>query len=189
MKPSPTQKSSPFTPVRGPPYTPQRWPPYSKGRSPSYIPTTDTSPPYTPAKVKSPVYTQATARSPPYTPASPRSPPIPPTTSITSTATLTDCTNIIGYIDDITIPDDTVFTPDNPIVKTWRLRNDGTCPWTEEYTMVYVGGDDLIGPITPIVLRRIKLHWTINRLVSSSLSFHGIDSTNIRIQTACKSRS
>ena len=77
--------------------------------------------------------------------------PITPTTTITSTATLTDCTNIIGYIDDITIPDDTVFAPGDEIIKTWRLRNDGTCPWTEGYTAVYVGGDDLIGPITQTI--------------------------------------
>jgi hypothetical protein len=89
---------------------------------------------------------------------------ITPTTSITNTATLTDCTNIIGYIDDITIPDDTVFAPNDTIVKTWRLRNDGTCPWTEEYTMVYVGGDDLIGPITqtmPIVAPNSTVDLTI----------------------------
>lgn len=70
------------------------------------------------------------------------------TAVITTTATLTDCTNIISYIDDITVPDDTVFAPGDEIVKTWQLRNDGTCPWTEEYTAVYIGGDDLIGPIT-----------------------------------------
>jgi len=83
--------------------------------------------------------------------------PITPTTTITdtapitSTATLTDCTNIIGYIDDITIPDDTVFAFDDEIVKTWRLRNDGTCTWGEGYTAVYIGGDDLIGPITQTI--------------------------------------
>jgi len=76
---------------------------------------------------------------------------ITPTTTITSTATLTDCTNIIGYIDDITIPDDTPFAPGDDIVKTWRLRNDGTCTWGDGYTAVYVGGDDLIGPITQTI--------------------------------------
>jgi hypothetical protein len=89
---------------------------------------------------------------------------ITPTASITNTATLTDCTNIIGYIDDITIPDDTVFAPEDTIVKTWRLRNDGTCPWTEAYTMVYVGGDDLGGPITqtmPVVAPNETVDLTI----------------------------
>ncbi len=76
---------------------------------------------------------------------------ITPTTPITNTSPLTNCTNIIGYLDDITIPDDTAFAPGDEIVKTWRLQNDGTCAWGEGYTAVYVGGDDLIGPITQTI--------------------------------------
>ncbi len=77
--------------------------------------------------------------------------PITPTTPITSTTPLTDCTNIIGDIDDVTIPDDTVFAPGAEIVKTWKLQNDGTCVWGNGYTAVYIGGDDLIGPITQTI--------------------------------------
>ncbi len=76
---------------------------------------------------------------------------ITPTEAITSTAPITNCTNIIGYLDDLTIPDNTVFAPGSKIVKTWRLQNKGTCVWGEGYTAVYVGGDDLIGPITQTI--------------------------------------
>jgi transcriptional regulator with XRE-family HTH domain len=34
------------------------------------------------------------------------------------------------FVADITIPDDTVMPPYHEFVKTWRIRNSGTVPWT-----------------------------------------------------------
>jgi hypothetical protein len=56
------------------------------------------------------------------------------------------CTNSIEFVEDLSIPDNTVFPPGAELVKSWRLRNNGTCPWTTEYSLVVVGGDEIPGP-------------------------------------------
>lgn len=44
---------------------------------------------------------------------------------------------------DITVPDETQFTPGEYFSKTWRLVNAGSCAWTENYAAVWFSGDDL----------------------------------------------
>jgi hypothetical protein len=44
---------------------------------------------------------------------------------------------------DITVPDDSHFQPGAYFAKTWRLVNAGTCPWAEDYAVVWFSGDDL----------------------------------------------
>lgn len=58
------------------------------------------------------------------------------------------CTRSIGFEQDVTVPDDTVFAPGEEFVKTWRLRNTGTCPWGEGYSFVFVSGDQMNSPET-----------------------------------------
>jgi hypothetical protein len=50
------------------------------------------------------------------------------------------------FVQDVTIPDDTEVPVGNNFVKTWRLRNSGTCTWTSSYALVFVRGDSLGGP-------------------------------------------
>ncbi len=52
-----------------------------------------------------------------------------------------DCTNSFEFVQDLTVPDNTVFPPGAEFVAGWRLRNNGTCPWTEEYAVAFIGGD------------------------------------------------
>ncbi|TFH38019.1 MAG: hypothetical protein E4G99_00690 [Anaerolineales bacterium] len=61
------------------------------------------------------------------------------------------CTNQAKFIADITIPDDSGVAPGSGFTKTWRLRNDGTCPWTDGYQIVFVGGEPMGNP-TPVPL-------------------------------------
>ncbi len=56
------------------------------------------------------------------------------------------CTNSIEFVEDLSVPDDTVFGPGEEFTKSWRLRNIGTCPWTTEYSLTFVGGDGIPGP-------------------------------------------
>ena len=56
------------------------------------------------------------------------------------------CTRSIEFIEDLSIPDNTILAPGEEFEKSWRLRNNGTCPWTTEYSLVTVGGDDIPGP-------------------------------------------
>ena len=61
------------------------------------------------------------------------------------------CTNSMAFVQDITVPDDTVFAPGDSVEKIWQLRNIGSCPWTTDYSLIYAGGDDLGGPLsTPL---------------------------------------
>ncbi|MBK8050244.1 MAG: hypothetical protein IPK16_25960 [Anaerolineales bacterium] len=41
--------------------------------------------------------------------------------------------------DSVSVP---VVAPGQPFVKTWRIMNSGTCPWTNQYGLFYVGGND-----------------------------------------------
>lgn len=66
---------------------------------------------------------------------------------------LANCTNSIEFVDDLNIPDDSVFAPQAEFVKSWRLRNDGTCPWSTEYSLVQVSGDT-VTELTTIPLPR-----------------------------------
>jgi len=50
------------------------------------------------------------------------------------------------FIADVTIPDGTVVSPGATFVKTWRLKNVGSCTWTTAYAIVFTGGDQLGAP-------------------------------------------
>jgi Ig-like domain from next to BRCA1 gene len=42
---------------------------------------------------------------------------------------------------DVTIPDDTILQPGQSFTKIWRLRNVGTCTWTQAYRVELFSGD------------------------------------------------
>jgi len=69
----------------------------------------------------------------------------------TTSPTPADCTNLIDFIDDVTVPDDTAFLPGQTFTKTWRLRNVGTCTWTSSYSLVFVDGNQL-NAASPVAL-------------------------------------
>jgi hypothetical protein len=51
--------------------------------------------------------------------------------------------NRADFVADVTVKDGTVFSPEASFVKTWRLRNSGSCTWTQGYELVFVGGEKL----------------------------------------------
>lgn len=55
--------------------------------------------------------------------------------------TADDCTNSFEFVQDLTVPDNTVFPPGAQFEAAWRLRNNGTCPWTTDYAVAFIGGD------------------------------------------------
>jgi hypothetical protein len=69
----------------------------------------------------------------------------PSNTATIPTLTLeTNCANKAKFEDE-SIPDNTVFPPGEEFVKTWTLRNVGTCTWTPDYELVYVKGEQMDG--------------------------------------------
>ncbi len=63
----------------------------------------------------------------------------------TVTATSIPCYSI-RFIADVTIPDGTTFSPNESFTKTWRLRNAGSCTWTTDFDLVFMGGSLLGAP-------------------------------------------
>ncbi len=49
------------------------------------------------------------------------------------------CIDRADLIADVTIPDNTVIPAGTKFVKTWRIRNVGTCTWTNKYTLTVYG--------------------------------------------------
>jgi hypothetical protein len=73
---------------------------------------------------------------------------IPPTATTippTATAIPIPC-HQASYVDDITIKDGTSLTAGDPFVKTWRIKNTGTCSWTKDYRIVFLNGNAMNAP-------------------------------------------
>lgn len=61
--------------------------------------------------------------------------------------------NDSGFIQDITIPNNTNLTAGEAFTKTWRIMNTGNCAWNANYQITFISGNKLGGNTTKI--RRI----------------------------------
>ncbi len=61
------------------------------------------------------------------------------------------CTLNAAFVADLTIPDGTVLNPKAAFVKTWRVKNSGTCDWTAGTQLVFADGDQMSGPVAVAV--------------------------------------
>lgn len=50
------------------------------------------------------------------------------------------------FVEDITYKDGTEVAPGATFVKTWKLRNTGSCTWNSSYSVAFVRGDSLGAP-------------------------------------------
>ncbi|MFH1183628.1 MAG: NBR1-Ig-like domain-containing protein [Chloroflexota bacterium] len=51
--------------------------------------------------------------------------------------------NAAQFVVDVTIPDGTYINPGATFVKTWRLKNVGTCTWNTSYALVFDSGEQM----------------------------------------------
>ena len=56
----------------------------------------------------------------------------------------------LSFVADVTVPDDTSMSPGQDFLKTWKVKNTGSCPWGEGYKLVYAYGDKMDGQFQPI---------------------------------------
>jgi hypothetical protein len=72
--------------------------------------------------------------------------PASPTFAAPPTATVppTQACDLALYIKDVNVPDGTAFPPGTAFIKTWRLKNAGTCIWSG-YSLVFDNGDSMSG--------------------------------------------
>jgi hypothetical protein len=59
------------------------------------------------------------------------------------------CIPSARFVEDVTVPDDTLYNSGVRFVKTWRMRNDGECKWEPGTTWVWISGD-LLGAQSPV---------------------------------------
>jgi len=65
------------------------------------------------------------------------------------------CTFGAVYVRDVTIPDGTKLSPGEQFVKTWEIRNTGSCTWDRGYWLVFVDNEQMGAegrvevPVTP----------------------------------------
>ncbi len=87
-----------------------------------------------------------------------------PETAVTPTPTaeaspaaggVTACTNAALFVSDVTIPDNSDVAPGADFLKTWRLKNNGTCIWDGRYHLVHTGGPTLDAVVRQIALPAI----------------------------------
>ncbi|MCC7368660.1 MAG: hypothetical protein IT306_09565 [Chloroflexi bacterium] len=55
------------------------------------------------------------------------------------------CTSTAAFVSDVTFPDGTTMAAGQSFVKTWRIRNTGTCTWTG-YSLAFTNGNQLGAP-------------------------------------------
>jgi|SRR5215213_3006224 len=98
------------------------------------------------------------------TPAQPTDTSAPEATITTSTTTgqpVAQVTNALGttvalcdslsFVADVNVPDDTSMSPGQDFVKTWKVKNSGSCPWGAGYKLVYAGyADNMSGQFQPL---------------------------------------
>ena len=56
-----------------------------------------------------------------------------------------DCEEIAAFYGDVTIPDDTLIRQGEVFTKIWKVRNEGTCTWDSNYSLVFAGGSQMNG--------------------------------------------
>lgn len=95
------------------------------------------------------------------TPLPPTWTPVPPT----ATATSIPC-NLASFITDVTIPDNTTFTASQGFVKTWRIKNIGSCNWTTSYSIYFVNGNAMSAPASVAFPKTVKPGETVDLSVS-----------------------
>lgn len=72
-----------------------------------------------------------------------------PTPTKTVTPGPADCDRA-QFIKDVTVPDGTTFQPNATFAKTWRIKNIGTCTWTN-YSLIFDSGEKMGGPESALI--------------------------------------
>lgn len=47
------------------------------------------------------------------------------------------------FVEDVTVPDNSIFTIGSEFTKIWRIQNIGSCTWTTEYDVVFISGNGM----------------------------------------------
>ncbi|HSO13539.1 MAG TPA: NBR1-Ig-like domain-containing protein, partial [Anaerolineales bacterium] len=70
------------------------------------------------------------------------------------------------FVSDVTVPDSTLFSPGTGFVKTWRLKNSGSCTWTSAYRLVFYNGEQMGAPTSINIPRNVAPGTTVDLTVN-----------------------
>lgn len=116
--------------------------------TPTLLPATETAlpatetvePTATPTETEPPTSTATASPVPPTSTPVPTNPP-----ARTPTPTPVPCL-WARLVEDVTVAEDTEFTPNSAFTKVWLVRNIGTCTWNDEFDLVFDGGNPMGAP-------------------------------------------
>jgi hypothetical protein len=69
------------------------------------------------------------------------------------------------FVSDVTVPDGTTFQPNAPFIKTWRLKNVGTCTWNN-YSLIFDSGEKMGGPDSAVIPATVTPGQTVDITVN-----------------------
>jgi hypothetical protein len=75
--------------------------------------------------------------------------PTPLPEAVPTTVVDDSCVPSARFVEDVTVPDDSLFNGGVNFTKTWRLRNDGECRWPQGTTWAFISGS-LLGAQSPV---------------------------------------
>ncbi len=56
----------------------------------------------------------------------------------------------LEFVADVNVPDGTNMAPGQEFVKTWRVKNAGSCTWGADYKLIYSYGERMAGQWQPL---------------------------------------
>lgn len=87
--------------------------------------------------------------------------------SLTPTPT---CIDGLAFLDDVTIPDNSIVTPGSALDKQWLVQNSGSCNWDSRYRLRIVGGDALgVSPEQALYPARAGMQATLRIVFNAPL--------------------
>ena len=87
-----------------------------------------------------------------------------PVTSVPITPVPSSCDRA-QFIADVTVPDGTTFQPNTTFSKTWRLKNVGSCTWTN-YSLLFDSGEKMSGPDSAVIPTSVAPGQTVDITIS-----------------------
>jgi hypothetical protein len=75
-----------------------------------------------------------------------------PTSTATATSTPAAGCDLAEFVTDVTYPDDSNVKANTDIIKTWRIKNTGSCTWDSNYKLVFIRGEQMNGPSPAVVI-------------------------------------
>jgi Ig-like domain-containing protein len=80
---------------------------------------------------------------------------------VQSTIPVTASCYSMAFVSDVTIPDNTPVTPGQTFTKTWKVTNNGSCPWDAGFKFSFTGGDAM-GGSTFTLPAKVEVNATTN---------------------------